>query len=307
MSEDDPHKHKWFHDHLTPDLTLLHSIREVTYSGQSKFQSIDIINTNSFGVCLVLDGKIQSSEHDEFIYHETLVHPAMLTHPEPEKVLIAGGGEGATLREVLAHRSVKKVTMVDLDKEVVDICRRFLPSFHQNSFDDPHLELQFADARDFLEKNKDSFDVIILDLPDPIAEGPARLLYTREFYHLVKQRLDPEGIMSVQAEPATYHDLQEFAAIANTLKSVFPVVRVYQTHIPSFASMWGFITASAKLDPAGLAAEEIDSRIAARLSRELKSYDGHSHIAMFNIPKHIRQRMAATERVSTDQDPISAY
>ncbi len=307
MSEDDPHKHKWFHDHLSPDLTLLHSIREVAYSGNSKFQSIDIINTNSFGTCLVLDGKIQSSEYDEFIYHEALVHPAMLTHSEPEKVLIAGGGEGATLREVLAHRSVKKVTMVDLDEEVVDVCRRFLPSFSQNSFDDPRLELLFADARDFLEENRDSFDVIVLDLPDPIAEGPARLLYTREFYHLVKERLDSEGIMSVQAEPATYRDLRELAAIYNTLKSVFPVVRIYQTHIPSFAGMWGFITASAKLDPAGLAPEEIDARLAARLSTELKSYDGHTHVAMFNIPKHIRQSMATTARVSTDQDPILAY
>jgi len=307
MSEDDPHRHKWFHDHLTPDLVLLHSIREVTYSGRSPFQSIDIIDTNSFGACLVLDGKIQSSEHDEFIYHEALVHPVMLSHSAPEKVLIAGGGEGATLREVLAHRSVKKVTMVDLDREVVDICRRFLPSLHQNSFDDPRLELHFADARGFLERNKEGFDVILLDLPDPIAGGPARLLYTREFYRLVRQRLDPGGIMSVQAEPASWHDLQEFAAIANTLRSVFPVVRAYRTHIPSFASMWGFITASARLDPAALAPDEIDHRVATRLSREPRSYDGHTHLAMFSIPKHIRQRMAATERVSTDQDPISAY
>ena len=119
MKDSDPDKHRWFSDNISPDLTMLHSIKERIYSGRTKFQSIDIINTGSFGVCLVLDGKIQSSEADEFIYHEALVHPAMLAHPQPEKVFIAGGGEGATLREVLAHKTVKRAVMVDIDEEVV--------------------------------------------------------------------------------------------------------------------------------------------------------------------------------------------
>ena len=124
MKDNDPDKHKWFADHLSPDMTLFHSIRGLIYSGRTKYQAIDIIDTGSFGVCLILDGKIQSSEMDEFIYHEALVHPAMLSHPKPEKVFIAGGGEGATLREVLVYGTVKKATMVDIDEEVVDTCRR---------------------------------------------------------------------------------------------------------------------------------------------------------------------------------------
>ncbi|MDH5363584.1 MAG: polyamine aminopropyltransferase [Dehalococcoidia bacterium] len=307
MKDKDPDKHKWFHDYVSPDLTMLHSVKEVIYSGQSKFQSIGIINTGSFGICLILDGKIQSSEKDEFIYHEALVHPAMLAHPKPEKVFIAGGGEGCTLREVLAHKTVGKAVMVDIDAKVIDICRRFLPSFHQNSFDDSRAELHFTDARKYLEGSDDKFDVIIIDLPDPLAKGPARLLYTQEFYQIVKQRLEPNGIMSVQAESAGWTELQNFIAIANTLKTVFPIVCPYRAHIPSFADEWGFISASQNLDPAKLTPGEIDARISTRIAKELKSYDGLTHQAMFILPKHIRRELAATKKIITDKEPIFTY
>ena len=138
---DNPDRSKWLHDDINPDLVQLHSIKQVIYSGKTKFQSIDIVDTGSFGISLVLDGKIQSSEQDEFIYHEALVHPAMLSHSNPERVFIAGGGEGATLHEVLTHNTVRRVAMVDIDKEVVDICRRFLATFHRGSFNDPRAEI----------------------------------------------------------------------------------------------------------------------------------------------------------------------
>jgi len=307
MKDSDPDKHRWFHDYVNPDITILHRIKEVIYSGQTKFQSIAIIDNDSFGKCLVLDGKIQSSEVDEFIYHEALVHPAMVTHPNPEKVFIAGGGEGATLREVLAHNTVKKAVMVDIDEEVVNICRHFLPSWHQNSFDDQRAELHFADARAYLEKNDAKFDVIIIDLPDPLEKGPARLLYTREFYELVKQRLQPDGIISVQAESANWTQIANFVDIVNTLANVFPIVRPYQAHVPSFNSLWGFATASQKLDPQKLTPEEIDLKISTRISRQLKSYDGLTHQAMFTIPKHLRLKLSEIEKVITDKEPISIY
>jgi spermidine synthase len=307
MKDSDPDKHRWFSDYISPDLTMLHSIKERIYSGRTKFQSIDIVNTGSFGICLVLDGKIQSSEADEFIYHEALVHPAMISHPQPERVLIAGGGEGATLREVLAHKTVKRAVMVDIDEEVVKLCRRFLPTWHQNAFDDPRAELHFADARKYLDESSDEFDVIIIDLVDPLEQGPARLLYTQEFYQIVKQKLGADGIMSVQAEPAEWRNLDNFTAIATTLRSVFPIAHPYQAHVPSFLGLWGFITASQSLDPSELTPEEIDTRISTRISKKLKSYDGLTHQAMFTIPKHIRQQLAASKRIITDKQPISAY
>jgi spermidine synthase len=307
MKDNDPDKHKWFSDYISPDLTVLHSIKERIYSGRTKFQSLEIINTGSFGVCLVLDGKIQSSEMDEFIYHEALVHPAMLIHPQPERVFIAGGGEGATLREVLAHKTVKKAVMVDIDEEVVNLCRCFLPAWHQKAFDDPRAELHFADAREYLEESSDKFDVIIVDLVDPLEQGPARLLYTREFYEIVEQKLGNNGIMSVQSEPAEWGNLDNFTAIASTLKNVFPITRPYQVHIPAFFGLWGYITASRSLDPCKLAPEEIDARISTRISKKLKSYDGLTHQAIFTVPKHIRQQLSASTRIITDKEPISAY
>jgi spermidine synthase len=307
MKDSDPDKHRWFSDYISPDLTMLHSIKERIYSGRSKFQSVDIVNTGSFGVCLILDGKIQSSEADEFIYHEALVHPAMLTHPQPERVFIAGGGEGATLREVLAYKTVKKAVMVDIDEEVVSLCRRFLPSWHQNAFDDPRTELHFVDARKYLEESSDKFDVIIIDLVDPLEQGPARLLYTQEFYQIVEQKLGPDGIMSVQAEPSEWRNLDNFTAIVNTLRKVFSIAHPYQVHVPSFLGLWGFVAASQSLDPSELTLEEIDARISTRISKKLKSYDGLTHQAMFTIPKHIRQQLAASKRIITDKQPIAAY
>ena len=307
MKDSDPDKHRYFSDYISPDLTVLHSIKERIYSGRSKFQAVDIINTGSFGVCLILDGKIQSSEADEFVYHEALVHPAMLTHPRPERVFIAGGGEGATLREALAHKTVKKAVMVDIDEEVVKLCRRFLPSWHQKAFDDPRVELHFADARKYLEESSDKFDVIIIDLVDPLEQGPARLLYTREFYRLIKRKLGQTGIMSVQAEPSEWKNLDNFTAIVNTLKSVFSIARPYQVHIPSFFGLWGFVAASQSLDPCELTAEEIDARIRTRISKRLKSYDGITHQTIFTLPKHIRRKLAATKKVITDKQPIAAY
>ena len=308
MKHSDPdNRHNWFYDHISPDLTVMHSIREKIYSGRTKFQSVDIIKTGSFGTCLILDGKIQSSEADEFIYHEALVHPAMLTHPRPENVFIAGGGEGATLREVLAHKTVKRAVMVDIDEEVVGLCRRFLPSWHEKAFDDPRTELHFVDARKYLDESSEEFDVIIIDLADPLEQGPARLLYTKEFYRIVAQKLGPSGIMSVQAESSEWTNLDNFAAIVSTLGDVFPVALPYQVHVPAFLGLWGFVSASQSLDPCKLTPEEIDTRIATRISRELKSYDGLTHQAMFTLPKHIRHQLAISKRVITDQEPISAY
>jgi spermidine synthase len=307
MKDSDPDKHRCFSDYISLDLTVLHSIKERIYSGQTKFQSVEIIDTGSFGVCLVLDGKIQSSEADEFVYHEALVHPVMLAHPRPERVLIAGGGEGATLREVLAHKTVKKAVMVDIDEEVVSLCRRFLPSWHQKAFDDPRAELHFADARKYLEKSNDRFDVIIIDLVDPLEQGPARLLYTREFYRILRQRLGRSGIMSVQAEPSEWGNLDNFIAIVNTLKSVFSIARPYQVHMPSFFGLWGFVAASQSLDPTKLTPEEIDARISTRIAKKPESYDGLTHQAMFTIPKHIRRKLAASRRIITDKQLITAY
>lgn len=304
---DNPDKRKWLRDAVSPDLVQFHSIKQVIYSGRTEFQKVDVVDTGSFGICLVLDGRIQSSERDEFIYHETLAHPAMLSHPNPETVLIAGGGEGATLREVLAHKTVKKAVMVDIDKQVIDICRRFLLDFHQGSFDDPRTELVIADARKYLEETKSKFDVAIIDLVEPLGAGPACLLYTREFYQFVRESLKPGGIMSVQSGASGWTSPENFVAIISTLKSVFPIVCPYQVYVPSFVELWGFAACSDSLDPTSLSPEEVDRRIATRLTTGLKSFDGTIYPTLFALPKYLRQQLAAANRIITDDDPIITY
>jgi spermidine synthase len=307
MSDKIPDKHTWFHDGLTPDLGMVHRVENFLYSGHSAYQMIEVIKTRSFGTCLVLDGKIQSSEADEFVYHESLVQPVMVTHPFPRNVLVAGGGEGATLREVLRHGSVEKATMVDLDDEVVKVCRQYLPSFSAGAFEDPRSELIVGDARAYMRESAQKYDVIIIDLPDPLEAGPAQLLYTREFYSAVRDRLAPGGAMAVQSESSRLYDLDAFAAIVHTLQDVFAFVSPYQAHIPAYSSLWGFTLASDTLQPMSLSSEEVDARISSRVSGQLHAYDGRTHTGMFSIPKHIRTAAAEAGRVVTDASLLDVY
>ena len=298
---------KWFHDKVSRNLIQLHSIKDVLYTGRTKFQSVEIIRSSRFGKFLVLDGKIQSSEGDEFIYHEALVHPAMITHPRPKTVFIAGGGEGATLREVLSYNTVKRAVMVDIDEEVIAICQKFLPDHSQGSFEDERTKLYHVDARDYLANSGEAFDIIIIDLPDPIEEGPAYLLYTQEFYQLVRDRLTANGMICVQAGSAAWTELLNFNAVNNTLKSVFPIVCPYKVDIPSFGGPWGFCLASSSLNPVSLSVTEVDSRILACSLTGLKFYDGLTHQGMFSLPKHLRSEFSRQTRFITDKEPLYIY
>jgi spermidine synthase len=298
---------KWFRDKINQNLMQLHAISNVLYSGRTKFQSIEILRSPSFGKLLVLDSKIQSAEIDEFVYHEALVHPAMLAHPRPENIFIAGGGEGATLREVLRHPGVKKAVMVDIDPDVIDICRKFLPDYHAGAFDDKRSHIYNTDARKWLAQSKDKFDVIIIDLTEPVEAGPAYLLYTREFYQIVAGKLTENGLISVQSGSTSFVELASIKAVARTLRSIFPIVRIYQADIPAFGGPWGFCVASMKIDPTKLSAKEIDNRIKERGLNSLRFYDGTAHQGMFTFPKHMRKALSRGGRLITDARPLYLY
>ena len=298
---------RWFYDRVSQNLIQLHSLEEVLYTRHSKYQSIEIIRSGNFGKCLVLDGKIQSSEVDEFIYHEALVQPAMMTHPCPETVFIAGGGEGATLREVLYHHTVKRAVMVDIDAEVIAVCQKYLPEHSQGAFADKRAEVLHVDARDYISKSTELFDIIIIDLPEPIEEGPAYLLYTTEFYQLVLDKLSPSGLICVQSGSASYIDLLNFKAVHNTLKSVFTIVCPYQIDVPAFGGQWGFCLASQKLNPLQVSPSEIDGRISDRSLTKLRFYDGLTHQGMFSVPKHLRDELSKPTKLITDSEPFYIY
>ena len=295
---------KWFLETVFPDLAIMLQVREVLHSGQTAYQHVDVLESRVFGRSLVLDGKTQSTERDEHLYHEALVHPAMLMHSNPRTVFIGGGGEGGTLREVLAHRSVERVVMLDLDQEVVELCRRFLPHHHQGSFDDPRVELLFQDARQYLEESRESFDVLIMDLVDPLEGGTAYRLYTEEFYRIVKSRMGAGGIMVTQSGPAGLLSFDEcFTTIYKTLASIFASTVPSQVHVPAFATLWGIILASESKLPT-LTDEQVDGLVAERVNKELRFYDGESHRNMFAMPRYVRQGIQQESRINRDATPV---
>lgn len=294
----------WFMEFVTPTVIQQFAVKDLVYSGQSQYQNVEVIDTVSYGRCLILDGKVQSCEADEFIYHEALVQPAMTLHPSPRKVFIAGGGEGATLREVLRHDTVEKVVMADIDSEVIDICKRLLPDHHQGAFEDSRVELLHMDARKYLAETQDMFDVAIIDLPEPIEGGPAYLLYTQSFYEMLKAKLSDDAAFALQAGATAVGITKVYTAINNTLKTVFPVVIPYSADVPSFGGSWGFALASTTMDPRKLSPEEVDQRIASRVKEPLRFYDGHTHQGLFFIPKHLRDSMDRETTVITEDNPV---
>ena len=297
-------EHTWYLERISPGLAHLHGLRGLLYWGKTKYQRVEILDTSSYGTSLVLDGKTQSTEADEFIYHEALVHPALLAHPSPERVFIAGGGEGATLREVLAHKTVTSAVMVDLDAEVVQLCQERLPQWHQGAFQNQRTSLIYADAREVLQTTSTLYDVIISDITDPIEAGPSYLLFTQEFYRLAFQRLSPQGLIVIQAGFTTLTTDSAFPAIFNTIRNIFPVVVSYHIFIPSFGGEWGFVVGSKGPNPQALSPDEVDRRVVQRVTRPLRFYDGLGHQGMFSLPKAVREALAREKRVITEKEPL---
>lgn len=261
-------------------------LEEVIVNTATEYQKILIADTNNYGRILVLDGAIQSAEDDEELYHEVLVQPAMLAHKAPKKVLIVGGGEGATLREVLKHKSVEKVVMVDIDRSAVELCIEHLDDWHRDSFFDARVELVFEDGREYLEKEDGKFDIAIIDVVDMLDNGPAQRLYTKQFYQLLQTRLTENGIVAVQGMEFSHLDTEQHCALRRTLQSVFSEVHSYRATIPSFLSAWGFLIASNWFDPLRFGASGYDKSISSKLEQAaLKHAEGNFLISCFHLCK----------------------
>ncbi len=228
----------------------------------------------------------------------------MILHPKPERVAIIGGGEGATLREVLRHKTVNKAMMVDIDEKVVECAQKYLPTFHNGSFSDKRTVLTFGDGRKFIEESDGEFDVVIMDITCPLEEGPAYKLFTKEFYEIVRQKLTPHGALSIQASTTSPVALKTYTVLNKTLQEVFANVFPYAAYVPSFALLWGFCLATNDLDQAQISREEIDQRISERISGELRFYDGTTHQALFNLPKYLRNALKEQTHINLDNKPL---
>jgi spermidine synthase len=276
---------------LSGNTTLLIRIKALHVVKRSKFQTIIIADTEDYGGALILDDYIQSSYQDEHYYHESLVHPAMVTHPAPRDVLILGGGEGATLREVLKHKTVQRAVMVDMDSDVVELSRRYLPQMHQGSFDDPRARIIIEDGFVYVEnalKAGDKYDVVIMDLTDPYSDI-AKQLYAPEFFQKIRQILRDDGVVVTQAGNSFFFP-DAYDMVLNGVKSVFPIVAEYEVWIPSFGYAVNFILGSLRYDPAALTAEEVDKRLKER-GVATAYYSGRTHVGLMNLPIHRKRRV----------------
>jgi spermidine synthase len=258
-------------------------------SHRTRYQRAEIMDFAHFGRALVLDGSLQSTERDEYIYHEALVHPAMCLHHLPKRVLILGGGEGATAREVLKHDTVASVVMVDIDRELIALTSEHLQSWHHGCLADPRLRLVTCDGYDFVRSSDEIFDVIIVDLLDSFEGGLSEPLYSEAFFSALKRHLARDGILALQAMECDAANWEDHARLRGYLKQPFGKTYSYTAFVPSFCATWGFVFASDGIDPRMPAACLIDSVIAQRrLSPHLHYYDGATHQGVFALPKDLR-------------------
>lgn len=293
----------WISEYSTPWDIYAHGITGVLAHCKTPYQEMYIVETGAYGKALVLDGKWQSCTGDEFLYHEALVHPAMIYHQAPRRILILGGGEGATIREALRWKTVEKVVMVDIDGDVVKACQQHLPEMHQGAFDDPRVELVIGDALDYLDKSTEQWDIVFSDLSDPIESGPSFQLFTKEYFEKIRRVLSPEGIFVLQAGSVTPVDHTLYARLAQTTRAVFDHTHHYLTYVPSYPAPWGFVLGSARplsgqVDPA-----EVDQMLAEKTTGGFRLLDGTALLGMLQAPKYVRDAIAAETEVYTLAEP----
>ena len=271
----------WFTEFQTKNLGLTARIKETLYMGKSDFQDVAVVDTFEFGRMLVLDGVFQTSIYDEFIYHEMIAHVPMLTHPNPKRVLVIGGGDGGTVREVLKHSTVERVEMVEIDGLVVEVSKKFLPEISEALIANPaKLELKIDDGIRHMAEAQDLYDVIIVDCSDPI--GPGEGLFTPAFYRDVHKALKADGLFVQQTESPFYHQ-ELLKGLRKEIEALFPITKTYLAHIPLYPSgAHCFTIGSKQYDPANpgeLRGADLKTRY----------YNPELHKSCFVLPNFVRE------------------
>ncbi len=253
---------------------------------ESPYQRVEVYDTHQFGKLFRLDGRLMTSEGDEFFYHECMTHPALLAHPNPQSVLVIGGGDGGSSEEILKHPSIKRVVMAELDPAVIEVAREHLQAIHKGALDDPRLTIKIGDGFEFVKNCSERFDLVILDLTDP--DTPAFHLYTEEFFRLCQRVLNPGGLMTMHLGSPVYQP-QTVKKNAAALRRVFKQVQPLSVFIPLYGSLWCLAVASDAVNVRGLAAESIAQRLRERRIGGLRYYNAEMHGALFALPTFVRE------------------
>ncbi len=259
-----------------------HTIKQRLFSGRTKFHYAEIVEFQVSGLSLLLDGRIQSCQIDEFVYNEAAVHPALIIHPKPERVLCLAGGTGGIVREVLRHEGLKEITVMDEDPEVGNLVRKYLA--HMNPLPDSRLVTNYGDCLTYL-KCCAQFDVIIFDSPDPFPGSPYASLFAEDSLRSMYNVLAPDGILAIQLAPVHSATRQIFKERVNALSTVFPFVRPYHVEVHSLGTSWGFALASA--NEYNINILKFNNILKQRLTTPTRFFDEVAFKRMWLWPKHL--------------------
>ena len=280
----------WFSEFHTPDVK--HSIRvnRHLFSERTEYQQIDIYDTPEFGRVLVLDGNVMLTERDEFIYDEMITHVPMAVHPHIRDVLVIGAGDGGVVRELARYDSIRSIDLVEMDERVVEACRTYLPS-NACRMDDRRVHIHFENALKFIRRRESSYDLIIVDSTDPF--GPSEGYFTREFYGICYNALREDGIMvNQQGSPFYRHDAEAMQRSHKRIVNTFPISRVYQAHIPTYAAgYWLFGFASKKYHPI----DDFDRDRWLALHLDTQYYTVRLHTGAFFLPAFLEKMLQEVE------------
>ncbi len=280
----------WFTEKHTKNVRFSVKVDRQLYCGQSEFQRIDIFDSPEFGRFLTLDGYMMLTEKDEFIYHEMIVHVPMAVNPAAKRVLVIGGGDGGAVRELTRYPGIEQIDLVEIDREVVEACREYLPQT-ASKLDDPRVAIRYEDGLKFVRTRKNEYDLIIVDSTDPF--GPGEGLFTREFYGNCFKALGPEGILVNQQESPFYkNDALAMQRAHKRIVESFPISRVYQAHIPTYSSgHWLFGFASKKFRPV----EDLQAQEWKKLGIRTKYYNTKLHVGAFSLPTYVNDLLEDVE------------
>ncbi|MFD1852084.1 polyamine aminopropyltransferase [Oceanobacillus bengalensis] len=278
----------WYTEQWSKDCKFSIAYDKALYSEKSAFQQIDFYRGEEFGTFFTLDGLMMVNEKDEFIYHDMIVHPAFATNPSIKKVLIIGGGDGGTAREVLRYSTVAEVVMVEIDERVFRLCQEFLPITASGVEEDSRMNLRFEDGLAYVKNAPDAyFDLILVDSTDPISVGEG--LFTTAFYQECYRVLNKDGILINQHESPYFAEYAtNMRKARNKIKAIFPITNVYQYHIPTYPSgHWLFGFASKTFDPM----KDLNAEAWKKFGLETKYYNTELHVGAFGLPNYVKKEL----------------
>ncbi len=270
----------WVTEQQNDDVHFTIRVKKTLFTEKSEYQDISVLETEFFGKMLILDGVIQTTTFDEFIYHEMIVHVPMFSHKDPKRVLVIGGGDGGSMREVTRHHCVEIAQWVDIDAKVIETCKEYLPEWSNSVKDNPVVHLKIEDGIKHMRESQGLYDVIIVDCSDPV--GPGEKLFMYDFYRDIHHALNEDGLFVQQTESPFYHR-ELIRSVQKDVRSLFPITRLYTANIPTYPSgLHCFTIGSKKYDPSSLCAGR-------SLDFETRCYTPETHSACFVLPKYVRE------------------